>query len=119
MNARDQHGTHSPTDAASRHRQTGDEPMSVTTWAHGHAPHLGEVSNSNPNATWRRHNLAAITDDLEVARSAALDFERAADAVIVTLTVEDQSLVDTARQAVAAEDRVRIVDVDAQGKLIA
>ena len=58
-------------------------------WAHRHAPHLAEVSNSNPGATWRRHNLAAITDDLEVARAVALDFERAggndADTTMVVL----------------------------------
>ena len=213
-----------PTDDTSRHLQNDDESISVAAWAHHQAPHLTEVSNSNPTATWRRHNLAVITDDLEVARAVALDFERAADgdtdttmvvlghpvdrterhqvdpenvtghaarrsllgglpgaavfaviiglgvwfvtgsaaatagaaiggaifgffvtavwsfvigtgqsqasqqgfvdpdgvdAAMVTLTVEDRSTVDTARRAAAAEDRVRIVDVDPHGKLIA
>ncbi len=224
MNARDPHGTSQPTDATSGRRQTADEPISVAAWAHGQAPHLDEVSNSNPNARWRRHNLAAITDDLEVARSVALDFERAADndtdttivvlghpvdrterhqadpegvtthaarrsllgglpgavvcaliigvgvwlvtesaaatagaaiggaifgffvtavwsfvigtgqsaafqdgfvdpeaadAIIVALHVDDQETVDAARQAVAAEDRVRVFDVDHQGQRVA
>ena len=34
------------------------------------------MSNSNPNATLQRHNLVAITDDIEIARVVALDFER-------------------------------------------
>ncbi len=55
---------------------TPGTPVKLTTWAHRHAPHLSEVSNSNPNATLGRHNLVAITDDLEEARVVALDFER-------------------------------------------
>jgi hypothetical protein len=50
--------------------------MMLTAWARTHAPHLVEVSNSNPNATLGRHNLVAITGDLEAARVVALDFER-------------------------------------------
>lgn len=57
-----------------------DEAMNVTEWAHRQAPHLSEVSNSNPSATLRRHNLVAITDDIEAARVVALDFERTTDA---------------------------------------
>jgi hypothetical protein len=37
------------------------------------------VSNSNPSATLRQHNLVVLTDDVEVARMVVLDFERAAD----------------------------------------
>lgn len=55
------------------------ESASVTTWARQQAPHLAEVSNSNPSAAWRRHNLVAITDDLEIARAVALDFERSTE----------------------------------------
>jgi hypothetical protein len=50
--------------------------VKLAVWAHHHAPHLSEVSNSNPNATLQRHNLVAITDDIEAARVVALDFER-------------------------------------------
>jgi hypothetical protein len=55
---------------------TSDAPLTLTTWARQQAPHLSEVSNSNPNATLQRHNLVAITDDVEAARVIALDFER-------------------------------------------
>ncbi len=55
---------------------TPGTPVKLAAWAHRHAPHLSEVSNSNPNATLRRHNLVAITGDLESARVVALDFER-------------------------------------------
>ena len=81
MNERDQHGPHGSADSTSTTPRQGstDESKAIAAWAHRQAPHLAEVSNSNPNATWRRHNLAAITDDLEVARAVALDFERAAD----------------------------------------
>ena len=51
-------------------------PLTLRAWAHRHAPHLTEVSNSNPNATLARHNLVAITGDLGAARVVALDFER-------------------------------------------
>lgn len=72
MNARDEHSTTGPTQ---RHDHD-DGPMTVSSWAHRQAPHLSEVSNSNPNAVLQRHNLVAITDDLETARVVALDFER-------------------------------------------
>ena len=54
----------------------GRSPVTLTAWAHRHAPHLSEVSNSNPSATLGRHNLVVITADLEAARVVALDFER-------------------------------------------
>ncbi len=65
------------TDGASRDRSpsTG-QPVTLTAWARRHAPHLSEVSNSNPNATLLHHNLVAISDDIETARVIALDFER-------------------------------------------
>jgi hypothetical protein len=69
----------SPTDGTTRSRRNTplpDPPVKLATWAHHHAPHLSEVSNSNPNATLQRHNLVAITDDIEAARVVALDFER-------------------------------------------
>jgi hypothetical protein len=69
----------SPTDATTRSRrnsQLPDSPVTLAAWAHHHAPHLTEVSNSNANATLQRHNLVAITEDVEVARVVALDFER-------------------------------------------
>jgi hypothetical protein len=50
--------------------------LNLTSWARRQAPHLDEVSNSNPAATLRRHNLVAVTDDVEAARVVALDFER-------------------------------------------
>jgi hypothetical protein len=50
--------------------------VTLVAWANHHAPHLCEVSNSNPTATLQRHNLVAITDDVEAARAVALDFER-------------------------------------------
>ncbi len=56
--------------------RSNNEPVTLVEWAVRRAPHLDEVSNSNPNATLRRHNLIAITDDLEAARVVALDFER-------------------------------------------
>jgi hypothetical protein len=62
-----------------RDRPTADG-LNLTSWARRQAPHLDEVSNSNPAATLRRHNLVALTDDVEVARTVALDFERTADA---------------------------------------
>ena len=69
---RDDMTAHDPT---ARGRTTSG-PLTVTSWARAHAPHLSEVSNSNPAATFRRHNLVAITDDVEAARVVALDFER-------------------------------------------
>ncbi len=68
-----------PTEGTTRPRRGGSPagvPVTLTAWAKRHAPHLSEVSNSNPNATLQRHNLVAITDDIEVARVVALDFER-------------------------------------------
>ncbi len=53
-----------------------DDPMNFANWARAAAPHLDELSNSNPNARLLEHNLIAITDDTETARSIALDFER-------------------------------------------
>ena len=53
-----------------------DESLTLTEWARRQAPRLSEVSNSNPNATLQRHNLVAITNDIEAARVVALDFER-------------------------------------------
>jgi hypothetical protein len=67
------------TDGATQSRRTNplpDPPVKLTVWARHHAPHLSEVSNSNPDATLQRHNLVAITDDIEAARVVALDFER-------------------------------------------
>lgn len=68
----------SRTDGTTRSRRTSlpDPPVKLAVWAHHHAPHLSEVSNSNPNAMLQRHNLVAITDDIETARVVALDFER-------------------------------------------
>jgi hypothetical protein len=67
----------SRTDGATRRNNPlPDPPVKLAVWAHHHAPHLSEVSNSNPNATLQRHNLVAITDDIEAARAVALDFER-------------------------------------------
>jgi hypothetical protein len=54
--------------------------VNFTDWAQAKIPHLSEVSNSNPDATLRRHNLVAVTDDLETARVLALDFERSTSA---------------------------------------
>lgn len=51
-------------------------PLTLAAWARRQAPNLGEVSNSNPNATLLRHNLVAVTDDIDAARVVALDFER-------------------------------------------
>ena len=198
--------------------------MTLTSWARAHAPHLSEVSNSNPAATFRRHNLLAITGDIEAARVVALDFERttendtdttmlvlghdvdreakheadpegvtshaarrtflgglpgavvfaliigvgvwlvtesvpataaaaiggaifgfyvtavwsfvigtgqsqayqqgfidpdAADAVVVALHVDDRALIDDARKSVASDDRIRLFEVDEQGRLVA
>lgn len=198
-------------------------PVTLTAWAHRHAPHLTEVSNSNPSATFGRHNLVAITGDLEAARVVALDFERssandadttmlvlghavspeatqqadpegvtshaarrtllggipgavvcaliiglgvwfvtdsgpaslaaavggaifgfyvtavwsfvigtgqsdayqqafidpgAADAIIVAITVDDHELIDQARQAVSADDKVRLFELDERGQPI-
>jgi hypothetical protein len=62
-------------------------PMSVREWALAGAPHLSEVSNSDPTAEFRRHNLVAITDELDVARAVALDFERSSEADADTTTV--------------------------------
>lgn len=66
----------SRTDGAVRSQSGETTPVTLTAWAHHHAPHLSEVSNSNPNATLLHHNLIAITDDIEAARVVALDFER-------------------------------------------
>jgi|SRR6056297_626830 len=52
------------------------DPVNLTAWARTEIPHLSEVSNSNPTATLQRHNLIAITDDVDTARVVALDFER-------------------------------------------
>lgn len=57
----------------------GGTTVNFTDWAKSYAPNLSEVSNSNPSATLLRHNLVAMTDDLEAARAVALDFERASD----------------------------------------
>jgi hypothetical protein len=62
--------------ATRRNKPLPDPPVTLAAWAHHHAPHLHEVSNSNPTATLQRHNLVAITDDVEAARAVALDFER-------------------------------------------
>lgn len=63
-------------------------PLALTTWARRHAPHLSEVSNSNPSAELRIHNLLAITSDVQAARVVALDFERTpADAADITMLV--------------------------------
>jgi hypothetical protein len=62
--------------ATRRNKPLPDPPVTLVAWAHHHAPHLCEVSNSNPTATLQRHNLVAITDDVEAARAVALDFER-------------------------------------------
>lgn len=43
----------------------------------------------------------------------------AADAIIVALHVDDPEAVDAARQAVSSEERVRVFDVDEQGKPVA
>lgn len=75
MNAPDEHTTTNPT-GPTEGRAHNAELMTVSSWAHSQAPHLSEVSNSNPSAVLRRHNLVAITDDLETARVVALDFER-------------------------------------------
>jgi len=201
----------------------GRTPVTLTAWAHRHAPHLSEVSNSNPNATLGRHNLVAITGDLEAARVIALDFERtsandadttmlvlghevlpgvtqqtdpegvtshaarrtllggipgaavcaliiglgvwfvtesgaataaaavggaifgfyvtavwsfvigtgqseayqqgfidpdAADAIVIAITVEDHALIDQAHQAVSADDKVRLFELDNRGNLV-
>ncbi len=61
---------------ATEHATPKDAPLTLTSWARQQAPHLSEVSNSNPTATLQRHNLVAITDDVEAARVVALDFER-------------------------------------------
>ena len=62
--------------------------VTLTAWARRHAPQLDEVSNSNPNATLRPHNLVAVTDDLEAAQGVALDFERTtADTADTTMLV--------------------------------
>jgi len=202
----------------------GRVPVMLTAWAHQHAPHLSEVSNSNPKATLGRHNLVVITGDLAAARVVALDFERtsgndadttmlvlghavsreatlqidpegvtsqaarrtllggipgavvcsliiglgvwfvaesaaaalagavggaifgfyvtavwsfvigtgqseayqqsfidpdAADAIVVAITVDDHALIDQARRAVSADDKVRLFELDEQGQLIA
>ncbi len=55
---------------------TPGTPVTLTAWARRHAPHLDEVSNSNPSATLGRHNLVAVSGDPEAARVVALDFER-------------------------------------------
>ncbi len=69
-------------DDRTRHRTEHDRSaapgLNLASWARRQAPHLDEVSNSNPTATLRRHNLVALTDDVEVARATALDFERVA-----------------------------------------
>lgn len=67
---------------------TPGSPMTLAAWARSHAPHLSEVSNSNPAATLGRHNLVAITGDIEAARVVALDFERtSADDADTTMVV--------------------------------
>jgi hypothetical protein len=67
-----------------RREATATRPLNLTSWVRQQAPHLDELSNSNPNATLRRHNLVAVTDDIESARAVALDFERATDNVTDT-----------------------------------
>jgi hypothetical protein len=61
------------------HDRSAAAGLNLTSWARRQAPHLDEVSNSNPAATLRRHNLVAVTDDVEAARVVALDFERVAE----------------------------------------
>ncbi len=71
-----------------RRGASSDAPLTLTEWARRQVPRLSEVSNSNPNATLRTHNLVAITDDAEAARVVALDFERAtADDADTTMLV--------------------------------
>ena len=43
----------------------------------------------------------------------------AADAVVVALHVDDPTVIDVARNAVADDDRVRVFEVDANGQLVA
>jgi hypothetical protein len=78
-------------DDRTHHRTEDGRPttdgLNLTSWARRHAPHLDEVSNSNPSATLRQHNLVALTDDVEVARTVALDFERTADGDSDTTTL--------------------------------
>ena len=50
------------------HDRSAAAGLNLTSWARRQAPHLDEVSNSNPAATLRRHNLVAVTDDVEAAR---------------------------------------------------
>ena len=64
-----------------RHTTTHDggaagDSVNFTDWATREFSHLSEVSNSNPNARLRRHNLVAVTDRTDVGRAIALDFER-------------------------------------------
>jgi hypothetical protein len=77
-NKRDEHlgGTSMNESERSTHASGDEGSVSLAAWAHQHAPHLSEVSNSNPSAVLGRHNLVAITDDLGAARVVALDFER-------------------------------------------
>jgi hypothetical protein len=43
----------------------------------------------------------------------------AADAVIVALHVDDPTVIDVARDALADDDRVRLIEVDANGRRVA
>jgi hypothetical protein len=72
MNDDDDRRTATPISGAA----SGTGPVDFAEWAQAKIPHLSEVSNSNPDATLRRHNLVAVTDDVETARVIALDFER-------------------------------------------
>jgi hypothetical protein len=65
------------------HDRSAAAGLNFTSWA----PDLDEVSNSNPAATLRRHNLIAVTDDVEVAHAVALDFERVAENHSATTTL--------------------------------
>ena len=43
----------------------------------------------------------------------------AADAIIVALRVDDPTVIDVARDAVADDDRIRLFEVDANGQRVA
>ena len=37
--------------------ETATRPLNLTSWVRQHAPHLDEVSNSNPNATLQKSKI--------------------------------------------------------------
>ncbi len=78
--------THDDRPPHEHHRPTAPG-LNLTSWARRQAPHLDEVSNSNPAATLRPHNLIAVTDDVEAAHAVALDFERVAESHSATTTL--------------------------------